>query len=124
MVDLTLYGRSSENEEVSLQLSFENEDLGAQFLPQVTNITAGDNAGSRYYYHTNCTKPNTKQLQSWYWREGFQPANQSEECANIEVDGLKFQRGFSNKFIFIIADHRLASITKGFIQNPSLDYFK
>jgi len=124
IVDLTLKGRNADVEEVSLQLSFENEDLGAVFLPQVTNITSGLNAASRYYYYTNCTQPDQNQLQSWYWSWKFEKVEKNEECANVEVNNLKFHKGFRNKFIFIIADHRLAHITKGFIQKPSLDYFR
>ena len=110
--------------EVALQFSFANEDKGANFLPQFTNITSGDLAAMRYYYEAKCTESESKQTNSWLWRKEFAQAESNGECSKVEVEGIRISKGFSNKFIVMIADSRLATIAPGFIAKPSLDYFR
>ena len=101
--------------DVSLQFSLANDDPGAFFLPQMTNISSGDLAAMRRYYEAECVEPKPKQHSSWMWREGFARAEANAECSKVELHGIHLQRSFHSRFIVMIADSRLAAMASGFI---------
>jgi hypothetical protein len=95
---------------LTMELSFENEEPGANFLLQVTNITSGSNLAARTYYWAECADRR---------HEGA-----VEECSRIWIHGLDYHQLFGSKLIVMVSDSRLAERAIDFYKEPSFDYFR
>ena len=58
-------------------------------MPQVTNVTSGDNLSKRYFYDAQCLDDEDK-----------------FECQNIQLPEVQFGKGHNNTLLLMVADNR------------------
>ena len=94
--------------DIDLQLSTSAEKMtafeGLNFLPQVTNISAGNDLAKRRFFEGSCLDSNAKD------------SNSSKNCPWISLKNIQLQRTtkqpFNSSLIFVIQDQRVPDLTK------------